>query len=215
VNQQFDKLISIASEPIGSRLEPGHMLDSWGSQGNELAELLRSKNGFYAYESALLVRAMDSDSAPVGLLEWNAPTLWKSAYEENLSDTLFFAEDAFGGQYCIRAQAIYSFDPETGLFEAVSDSLRGWVEEVLRDYPFRTGYPLAHAWQMTNGPLAVGTRLIPKTPFVCGGQYDVGNLYVATDLDGMIFRASIANQIRDLPDGTEIVIKQPGDSSML
>lgn len=210
MSQQFDKLISIASEPIGPRFDRDGTLSQWGTLGNELAELLRLRNGFYAYESALLVRAMQSDHPPIGLVEWNAPKLWKSAYEEDLSEVLFFAEDVFGGQYCIRANAVHTFDPETGIFEPVSDSVRGWAAEVMRDYAFRTGYPLAHEWQIANGPLEVGVRLLPKTPFVCGGQYVLANLFAAADADGMNFRASIANQIRDLPDGAEIVIKPPG-----
>jgi len=77
----------------------------------------------------------------------------------------------------------------------------------MADYPFRTGHPLARAWQAKNSPLRPGMRLLPKLLFVCGGQYEVENLYPLDDVQGMPFRASIANQIRDLPHGAEIVFK--------
>jgi hypothetical protein len=98
-------------------------------------------------------------------------------------------------------------DPETGQFDAVSASLGGWASDLLADYDFRTCYPLAHAWQVTNTPLPPGVRLLPKMPFVCGGKYEVDNLYALNDVKGMQFRASMANQIRNLPDGAQIVLE--------
>jgi hypothetical protein len=207
VEQSVTKLLSIASEPIAGPFSATDALSGWGRLGQELAEALTLKNGFYAYESALLVRPLSNIQAPLGLLEWNAPKLWKADYDEDIGDALFFAEDVFGGQYCIRYTKIFAFDPETGLFDEMSSSLGSWASEVMADYQFRTGYPLAHTWQMQNEPLRPGMRLVPKSPFVCGGKHEVENLYSVADLKGMSFRASIANQIRDLPDGAEITLK--------
>ena len=89
----------------------------------------------------------------------------------------------------------------------ISDSLEGWAEEVLAEYEVLTGHPLAHEWQATSGKLPAGIRLLPKTPFVCGGEFELANLYALSDVEGMTFRASLANQIRDLPDGAEIQFK--------
>ncbi|MEZ6073144.1 MAG: hypothetical protein R3C10_23470 [Pirellulales bacterium] len=207
MHQSTTKLLSIASEPIAGPVGVTHDLNKWGPLGHELAEMLNEKNGFYAYESALLVRPLRNARAPLGLLEWNAPKSWKADYVENLSDAFFFAEDVFGGQYCLREAKICAFDPETGVFEEMSSSLGAWANDVMSDYEFRTGYPLAHEWQIGKAPLPLGMRLLPKTPFVCGGKYEVENLYSVADVKGMLFRASIANQIRDLPDGAEIVFK--------
>src|SRR5207244_2392703 len=110
---------------------------------------------------------------PLGLLEWNAEDLWKGEYVEDLSSVLFFAEDVFGGQFRIRAERVCTFDPETGQIEVMSSSLGAWAHELLADYEFQTGYPLAHAWQVKNSPLPTGVRLLPKLPFVCGGKYEV------------------------------------------
>ena len=211
MHHEITKLLSIASDPIGDLAEGANALDKWGTLGKELAEMLTLKNGFYAYESALLVRPLCNDRAPLGILEWNSPKLWTAEYTENLGNALFFAEDVFGGQYCIRDDTLCTLDPETGQFEVMSTSIRAWAKEMMADYPLRTGYPVAHDWQMTNGVLSAGERLVPKIPFVCGGKYEIGNLHPLVDAKGMLFRASIANQIRDLPDGAEIIIKSPVD----
>ena len=202
------KLLSIAGDPIGDPIDKIDALKKWGALGKELVEMLKLKNGFYAFESALLVRALHYEYTPLGLLEWNAPNLWRSEFTENLGDILFFAEDIFGGQYCLREDKIWTFDPENGLFEAMNSSLAEWANNLISDYNFWTGYPLAHAWQMKKGILPKGMRLIPKTPFIFGGKYEVENLYSISDVKGMLFRESIANQIRDLPDGAEIVLKK-------
>jgi hypothetical protein len=96
------------------------------------------------------------------------------------------------------------FNPETGNIEVVATSLEGWAERILADYTVETGWPLAHEWQRRYGPLPVQERLIPKIPFVLGGAYDTDNLYAIDAVKGMRFRADIARQIRDLPDGTQV-----------
>jgi hypothetical protein len=213
MHHSITKLLSVAGEPIGDPIGGARALNEWGTLGQELAEMLNLKNGFYAYEAALLVRPLQNVRVPIGVLEWNAQGLWKAEYIENLSDALFFAEDVFGGQYCIREDNVCTFDPETGLFETMSSSLGVWANDVMTDYQFRTGFPLVHDWQIKNAPLVPGTRLLPKVPFVCGGKYEVDNLYSLVDVKGMSFRASIANQIRGLPAGAEIVFKTLNDVS--
>jgi hypothetical protein len=206
MSQVIAKLLSIASESIADSVNEASALDRWGTRGKELVAMLEKRNGFYAYESALLIRPLRNDEFPLGLLEWNATNLWKGEYKDSLDDVLCFAEDVFGAQYCICGSNICTLDPETGLVEEMSPSLDAWANEVMADFEFRSGYPLAHAWQIAKGPLIPGTRLLPKIPFVCGGKYELENLYAQNDVNGMLFRASIANQIRDLPDGSEISI---------
>lgn len=210
LHSEFSKLLTVASRPISSPVRSEVAIQSlgrWGLLGRELASMLSLRNGFYAYESALLVRPLQASGCPLGLLEWNASNLWKSEFVEDLSEVLCFAEDVFGVQFCIRGDSVWTFDPETGLFEEVSTSLGTWANIMVDEFAFRTGYPLAHAWQIVNGPLTPGMRLLPKTLFVCGGKYELENFYPLGETEGMRFRLSIANQIRDLPDGTQIVFR--------
>jgi len=173
----------------------------------ELAELLWIKNGFYAFESALLVRPLSHRGKPLGIIEWNAPGLWKSEYGGSLDGFLCFAEDVFGGQFALGRDGVVAIDAETGEQEEVAKDLEGWADAVLRDSSFRTGQPLAHDWQVQHGPLTVGHRLVPKVPFVTGGKFVLENLYSTADVEGMRFRGGIARQIRDVPDSARITFE--------
>jgi len=215
MSKQLERLLSFGSGGLGDPISPqipNNILQVAPSSSRaELSHLLSQRNGFYAFESALLVRPVDCASMPLGIMQWNDPKLWKVEYEIDLVDVLFFAEDLFGEQFCIRNNSIQSFDPETGEFSPVADSLEQWADWILQNHKSRTGWPLGHFWQLRNGELANGMRLLPKKPFVLGGEFTVENLYALSDVEGMRFRASIANQIRDCPDGTNVTfsIKQP------
>lgn len=161
----LDKLVRIASEPLCPPLGQDVPLRDWGLLGDQLLTFLRQKNGFYAFESALLLRPLDNDEAPLGLLQWNQPRLWKDEYIERLDDALFFAEDVFGCQFAIRHGEIWFFDPEWGTFESIASSLEQWASEIVGDYHSQTGYPLAHQWQVRHGALQPGVRLLPKMMF--------------------------------------------------
>jgi hypothetical protein len=88
--------------------------------------------------------------------------------------------------------------------------IEGWARAILNDYQMLTGYSLAHEWQMRHGKLPVGKRLLPKMPFVSGGDFSIDNLYLSDAVEGMQFRAALAKQIRDMPDGTQISFKIVG-----
>jgi hypothetical protein len=120
---------------------------------------------------------------------------------------LFFAEDIFGCQFALKESQVWTFNPETGEAQALASSLDGWARCLAEDYETLTGYPLAHAWQTRHGALAPGNRLVPKIPFVLGGEYNVANLHALDSAKSMLFRASIAVQIRDLPDGAQVQLQ--------
>src|SRR5215208_5343057 len=89
----------------------------------ELGELLAQRNGFYAFESALLVRPLANRALPFGILQWNVSSLWKEAYEDAALDGLLcFAEDAFGGQFALDEKGVVAIDPETGEREEIADT---------------------------------------------------------------------------------------------
>ena len=169
-----------------------------------LAELLHSKNGFFAFESALRVFPSESTEQSHGLADWNSKELWKNYYGNLMNDYFFFAEDIFGGQFCYFNSSIYQFDPETGEIKFVSDTLEDWAKKILEDYNVLTGYQFAHDWQTKHGKLAYKKRLIPVKLFIMGGEYNSDNLDDLDSVEGMQLRGSIAQQIQDLPDGTQI-----------
>ncbi|HKJ50859.1 MAG TPA: SMI1/KNR4 family protein [Gammaproteobacteria bacterium] len=209
MSKYVDKLLSISSSPFvqeQATLKP-ELLEISGKLGQELEGLLHIKNGFYAFESALRVFPSCSSELSIGLGDWNSDNLWRKDYSGLADGCLFFAEDVFGGQFCINNDFVCTFDPETGGLEEMAPSIEKWAKELLNDYNLWTGYSLAHEWQECNGILTKNTRLMPKIPFVCGGQFVIANLVAIDATSGMRSRANLARQIIDLPDGAQIEFK--------
>jgi hypothetical protein len=206
LGSSFEKLLSIASPPLLNADDAVDLrvLKSAGAHANDLAMVLNKRNGFFAFEGAL--RFFPSRSVPIsyGLLEWNDQELWRFEYDGLADRCFFFAEDMFGGQFCVSDGKIHTFDPETGQRSELANSLEEWAAAVLADYEVLTGYKLAHDWQAKYGKLAGRERLVPKTPFVTGGEFALSNLAALDAVKGMRARGNLACQIRDLPDGAKI-----------
>lgn len=137
-------------------------------------------------------------------LSWNSHGLWRNGYGGLAEGCLFFAEDVFGNQFCIRGGHVGSFDAETGQVEALAGGLEEWAGLILDDYDLHTGRPVAHHWQKQHGPLPMGKRLGLKRPLALGGDYGMENLYSVDAIEGMRFKADVARQIKCLPDGTRV-----------
>lgn len=202
------KLVGIGSDPISAEPPDLPRLDrAFGPfVAEQIGRLLTLKNGFYAFEGALHVFPDVAPVAERGLHDWNDPASWRSDYAGMAESAVFFAEDAFGTQFCIRDAGVATFDPETGAFEQMAVDVEEWASKVLGDYSFWSGHAVARAWQLQHGPLPVGARLVPTTPFVLGGKYEAANVHAVDAVKGMKYRASIAVQIRDLPDGASITL---------
>jgi len=71
---------------------------------------------------------------------------------------IYFAEDFFGVQFCIRDDGMYSFDSETTYFEWLSENLNYWCPLILNEYDFYTGYSLAHQWHTRFFPSPDGSE---------------------------------------------------------
>jgi hypothetical protein len=203
------KLVSISSGAVCDDVPqiPEGLLSQSGELGEQLIELLKNKNGFYAFESALHILPAGCKDSYTSIEEWNDDNSWRKEYGDQIQGHLFFAEDVFGVQFALCNLGVRKFDPETGEFEDFATDLEEWAAKILEDYNYESGYQLAHDWQLQNGSLPTGKRLLPKIPFVLGGAYEVENLHAADALKGMMFRADIWRQIRDLPDGSRIKLK--------
>jgi hypothetical protein len=205
-----EKLLSIATAPIvssGAVKEPAS--DEWlkNESLKKLFEMLSKKNGFYAFEGALhVLPSIDSAKQEniIGLHAWNESSLWRDWYQGITDGLFFFAEDVFGGQFALRGNEVVSFDPETAEIELLAPSFEDWTGELLVNYEQLTGYTVANAWQQLNGSIPMGMRLLPKTPFILGGSYEVSNLYAIDSIKGMRYRGELWEQLRDLPDGTPV-----------
>lgn len=209
----LDKLLSIASNPIETSvpaLKPSGF-EHFGELGQGLLRMLRQKSGFYAFESALHVFPASHFDGEMTLSRWNSHGLWRYEYGELAEGFLFFAEDIFGNQFCIRDGEIGIFDAETATVDRLASSLEEWAGLILGDYDLHTGYRVAHHWQKQHGPLPIGKRLGLKMLLVFGGNYQMENLYAAEAVEAMRFRGHIANKIKDVPDGTTVLLQVVDD----
>lgn len=195
------KLIEIATPAFCDNLGEYFLKHS------KLKELLESKNGFFAFESALRVFPTENSSYSYSLSEWNSSGLWRNTYGELAADLQFFAEDIFGNQFCINGDGFYSFDSETADLKYLGGTMEEWAAAILDDYNLTTGYSLAHAWQTKNGVLSNCNRLMPKIPFVCGGEFDLGNLVAIESARSMRCRGNLALQIQNVADGEQVEFK--------
>jgi hypothetical protein len=185
---------------------PPDLLGLGGSLVAELIELLKRRNGFYAFANALHVFPAGKTDTSYDLAAWNHPELWRSGYADLGEGCLFFAEGLFGDQYAIRSDKIYWFDLETGEMELIADTIFDWIDYLVHD-PDSTGYSTAVAWQREYGPIPEGKRLFPKIPFVFGGEIEWDNLYLGDPVERLHFGGYTANQIRNIPNGTKIKIQ--------
>jgi len=202
-----EKLLSISSEPLAQTAPVNQELLKNYTLGPDLLRMLEGKNGFYAFESALHVFPLTSETVEgASLAEWNSDSLWRNDYGDLTSGLLFFAEDILQDQFCLSASGVLRFKAETGGTKRIADSLENWAEIVLRDYGHETGWTFANRWQAENGPLPPGKRLMPKIPFFLGGAYSMENLWARDAIDGMRLKADLAIQPKNLPDGSQVRI---------
>lgn len=209
----ISKLVSVAGPALCNKpADISHsLIQLAGADGRSLSRMLDSRNGFLAFESALLVYPAGCKESPIELENWNRLELWKTEYGGAADNLVFFAADLFGSQFAIARDSIVRFDPEDGAIEAVAQDLVEWATLILTDYEYQTGYPLARDWQFVNGPIPSGMRLAPTTPFVLGGSYEIDNLYALGALECVRYQASVHRQVRDLPDGTQVRLRVTGN----
>lgn len=199
----IDRLTKVASAELSNMSLTQYSLAKMNIP-DELLDLLAKKNGFYAFESALHVLPSNSSVANLhGIISWNDRDLWKAECGAS-SDTLFFAEDVFGGQFGINSIGVVKFDLELLKEQFIAPTIDEWCQCILSDFKLHTGYNAAHEWQKQHGGLPTGYRLVPKIPFILGGSYDAGNLVQIETVEAIKCRCDIARQIRELPNGTKV-----------
>lgn len=205
----IEELLKISSRRLGDDLIVAlpDILSTSGRLDQQLGDLLMLRNGFYAFEGALRVFPSAASAMSRSLEAWNEKMLWRSEYGELLEGKLFFAEDAFGNQFCIDGDSICFLDSESAETRTLATSFDDWASLLMSDYDFQTGYPLMHEWQKKHGRIPNNYRLIPRIPFVLGGDYALDNLTAMDCVEAMRARGNIAGQIYGLPEGAKVEIR--------
>jgi hypothetical protein len=208
------RLLAISGSSLGPTLRSSCTHPNRTNLGQEIRDLLKARNGFFAFESALQVFPCCTGDGDIDASRWNDPSIWRSSYGDLVpEDRWFFGQDVFGNQFGLSESAVVRLDAETGAFESVASSLEGWAALVLSDFSYWVGFRQAHEWQVANGALTETHRLVPKKPFVLGGEYDTSNLFAMDAVRSLRMRGETAVQLAGLPEGTpvEIVFKNYGD----
>ncbi len=171
-----------------------------------LSPLYEMVNGGYAFDGALHIFPAHS-AEQMDLARWNAMETWRCEYGDLADGLTYFAEDVFGVQFAIGPDGICVFDYETGRREPCASNIHEWAGRIMDDSNVLTGQSIARAWQALHGEIPAGKRLYPKRPFMAGGAYSLENLYAGESIEAMRFRGYVAQQIRDLPEGTAFTFK--------
>jgi hypothetical protein len=203
----LNSLIAKSSPAIASQLVVGEVHEALGEAYASLDNLLTVRNGFYVFHRALHVFPLFSNADELGVVEWNLPTLWRNAYPDMVPSGVFFAEDIFGGQFWTNGCNICMMDEESGVLSIYAQTLEGWARNVIANDGESVGAILACEWTEKNSPLEAGFRLAPKIPFILEGSSGIENLYAANSVAVMKFRADLASQLKNIPDGTSVEMK--------
>lgn len=208
MKSSIEKFLLISSRPLSNYKlnEKDKKKEIFQSQiGHSLLSLLLIKNGSFSFEQAFHIYPFDDQVYP-NISSWNALDGWRAMFDNLDKSLVFFAQDIFGNQFCVSENNIAIFNPETGEIENIAKDMETFISEILNDYEYLTGYPLAHDWQLKNRKIKMNERLVPKIPFVGGGGFEVNNLYAMDCVESMELRSGIANKIKNLSDGSEVDI---------
>jgi hypothetical protein len=189
--KNIQKLLEISSDSINRKSK------IFNINTINIMALLKNKNGFYTFKSALHIFSIEEQEVINNIVKKS--NLYKA-------ECFYFAEDIFGNLFCIKNNKFYLMDLESGSYEYIADNLDGWAKEILNDYNYLTGYPLADEWQKINQPLKNNERLVPKKSFLLGGEYEINNLYTMDRIEALSLRFDIFNQLKDISDGDSIIL---------
>jgi hypothetical protein len=119
----------------------------------------------------------------------------------------FFACDLFGNQFGFDSKEIVFFNLETCKSEPVAKNFEDWMGVIIEKSNYYSGESILLDWENVLSPIELNQRLVPRTPFVIGGEYSPKNMLAVDCIKTINYNASIARQIYNVPDGTLIELK--------
>ncbi|MFZ7143624.1 hypothetical protein ACLSY0_10915 [Avibacterium avium] len=133
---------------------------------------------------------------------------WDDFMRRNIDkDTFFFADNIIGDGFCLKDDLFFKYDFETGDFEFMGEDLERFAKTLLLDYNYFTAYSLAKEWQIKNGVITSKEILLPKIPFILGGEYKHENLVKKPMKYGLEKKIEIKKTLENIPDGEKIIFE--------
>jgi hypothetical protein len=175
-----------------------------------LADLLRRANGYVAYHGGLHVRGACVAPAWHSLREaWHGEQAIHRLFSVVLPSDIPFAEDALGDQFVLRDGIVHRLDAEQGELTSLRLGLAAFDAAVRADPVEYLQLQPLERFRAEGGELEPGQLLSVYPPYVFKQSASDVSLRAIATADRLGFLAALSAAIRDLPDGTEIVIPAP------
>jgi len=183
----------IDDAPILERLPP------------EYRNLLARTNGYVAYHGGLHVRGACL-APPWHSLRtaWDGERALHRLYPAIAPADVPFAEDALGDQYILRAGVVHRLSGETGELEALGVDLATFDAAVRADPVEYLNLGPLEAFRAEGGALQPGELLSVYPPYCVDAGDHLRSFRAIPAADRLGFLASLAAQLRDLPDGAAV-----------
>jgi hypothetical protein len=152
-----------------------------------------------------------NDSDPYSHAAWNAPDLWKHAWQ-GLASRTFWGEDLFGNQILLDNQAnVFLWDHENASISQTDLDLLTILETSLQhglgwlDFYADGSHALVKNRQ---AELPIDSHWHWIDPKILGGPITLANLSPILRVQHMTAHGQIWMQLREIPPGTQIVINR-------
>lgn len=173
----------------------------------ELAALLLRTNGLVAFGGGLHIRGACREPPWHSLrAAWLGSECFALRYPAIQPTDIPFAEDALGDQFLLRDAVVHRLAAETGDVESLGVGLTEFLENAQRAPVECLGLEPLVAFEQSGGRLEPGQLLSVYPPYVAAHEGE-RSMRAIPAIDRLGFLASLAKQIRDLPDGAQLQIK--------
>jgi hypothetical protein len=176
----------------------------------ELFNLLRRANGYVAYHGGLHVRGACREPEWHSLrAAWYGPLAVHRLFPAVHVKDIPFGEDALGNQFVLREGMVHRLDAETGELDSLEVDLSNFDAATRADPIGYLALQPLERFRAEGGMLEPGQLLSVYPPYVFRESGDGASFRAIAGADRLGFLSELAAALRDLPDGTTIVIPPP------
>lgn len=160
-------------------------------------------NGGFFFGQSLQVYDLGENKNFNNILSVN--TTLVENFGDIFKDLFAFAQDIFGNQFVYdqKRDAFAFFCAESGERQSMGNTFSEWLDVFVADRDYYTGQSYEQQWKLQHD-LPFDHRIMPKIPFIIGGDFEVSNFYTSAYPKYHSFNADFAKQIINLPDGQKI-----------
>lgn len=187
---------------IGPPIDDEELLDALPVQ---YRELLARANGYVAFGGGLHIRGACSEPTWHSLRDaWFGRDALHRLYGLVQESDIPFGEDAFGDQFLLRSGVVYRLAGETGEVESLEVDLYNFDRAIRADPVGYLSLAPLEEFRAQGGAIQPGQLLDVFPPFVIKSDSSTRSYRAIGALERRRWLAHLAEQLRDLPDGTAV-----------